>query len=81
MGLAWERGNNKPCALYLLSKPDTSPSPVAIVKSHGTFSKLLSCDYLTIYENVARWDAKEERNREKVDEFWLLSISNKILLW
>ena len=35
-------------------------------------SKLFSCDYLTIRQNVARWDAKEERNQEKDDGFWLL---------
>ena len=30
------------------------------------------CDYLNICRNVARWDAREERNQEKVDGFWLL---------
>ena len=35
-------------------------------------SKLLLCDYLTIRRNVARWDAREERNKEKDDEFWLV---------
>ena len=30
------------------------------------------CDYLNICRNVARSDAREERNQEKVDGFWLL---------
>ena len=36
-------------------------------------SKLFSCDYLTIRRNVARWNAREERNQEEDDGFWLLS--------
>ena len=49
-------------------------------------SKLFSCDYLNIHQNVARWDAKEERNQEKMMDFeyceeYLMSISNKVLLW
>ena len=34
--------------------------------------KLFSCDYLNIRQNVARWDARDERNKEKDDGFWLL---------
>ena len=60
--------------MYLSSKPDTSPSPVAIVKSHGNKCQKYFCvtSYLTIRWNVAWWDARAKRNQEKHDEFWLL---------
>ena len=35
-------------------------------------SKLFSCDYITIHRNVARWDSREEKNKEKDDGFLLL---------
>ena len=34
--------------------------------------KLFSCDYITIRRNVARLDAREEKNKEKDNEFLLL---------
>ena len=34
--------------------------------------KLFSCDYITIRRNVARLDAREEKNKEKENEFLLL---------
>ena len=34
--------------------------------------KLFSCDYITIRRNVARLDAREEKNKEKYNEFLLL---------
>ena len=43
-------------------------------------SKLLSWDFLTIRQIVARWDAREERNKGKDDGFWLLwEIFNKYI--
>ena len=35
-------------------------------------SKSFSCDYITIRRNGDRWDAREEKNKEKDDRFWLL---------
>ena len=41
-------------------------------------SKLFSFDYLTIRRNVASWDAREEKNKEKYYGFLLLfGIFNK----
>ena len=43
-------------------------------------SKLFSCDYLTIRRNVARWDARAEKNKETDDGFILLwGIINKYI--
>ena len=66
---------NTLCNLYLLSKPDTNPSSMSIVLSHGKKCQNYFCvtSYLALRRNVARWDIVEERNEEKDDRFWLLS--------
>ena len=74
MGLAWEPGNDKP-TMYFVFIIKTRHKSVFRGNSKITrkeISKLFPCDYLTIRRNVARWDAKEERNPEKDDGFWLL---------
>ena len=59
--------------MYLSSKPETksvSRGNSKIIRKET--SKLFSCDYVTIRQNAARWDAREEKNQEKDDGFWLL---------
>ena len=76
MGLAWGTGNNTKTMyfVFLSSKPNTSLSPVAIVISYGKKCQNYFCvtSYLTIRQNIARWDTSEERNQGKDDRFWLL---------
>ena len=50
--------------MYLSAKPDRSPSPVEIVKSHGNKCQNYFFVWLATW-NVAKWDAREERYQEK----------------
>ena len=74
MGLAWEPGNDKQTMYFVFIIKTTHKSVSRgnnkIIQKE--MSKLLQCDYLAIRRNVARWDAKEERNQGKDDGFWLL---------
>ena len=79
---------NTLCTLYLLSKPDTIPSSMSIVQSHGKKFQNYFCatSYLTLRRNVARWDITEGSNEEKMIDFdycqeYLGTISNKLLWW
>ena len=82
---------NKLCTLYLSSKPDTSLSPVAIVKSQGEKCKnyFRVGSSIPIRQNVARQTRceleKKGVNKNMMDfdycEEYSRSISNKILLW
>ena len=81
---------NKLCTLCLSSKPDTSLSPVAIVKSHGQKCQNYFCvgTSLTIRRNVARQircQGRKEPRKKMMDfdycEEYSRSISNKVLLW
>ena len=51
---------NKLCTLYLLSKPDTSPPPMAIVKSLGKKCQNYFCMTTSLF--VEMLDAREEKN-------------------
>ena len=67
------------CTLYLSSKPNISPSPVAIVKSHGkkcqnyfrVSSPHNSLKYIQLASQLDEIDeiAREEGNQEKDDGF------------
>ena len=63
MGLDWEPRNDKETMYFVFVIKGTSPSPVAIVKSHGT--KCQNYFRVTI-STIA--DAREERNQGKDDE-------------
>ena len=82
MGLAWEPGNDKQ-TMYFVFVIKTRHKSVSRGNSKFTrkeISKLISCDYLTIRQNVAREDAREEKNQEKDDGSWLLwGIFNKYI--
>ena len=61
---------NKLCTLYLSPKPDTIPSPAAIAKSHGKKCQIYFRVTTSPFAGMSL--AREERNQEKNDGFWLL---------
>ena len=69
LGLTWEPGNDKQ-TMYFVFVIKTRHNSVSRGNSEITrkeMSNLFSCDCLIICRNVAR----EERNQEKNDGFWL----------
>ena len=84
---------NKLCTLYLSSKPNISPSPVAVVKSHGkkcqNYFRVSSphnspkCIQLAsqIYEMLEKKGIKKKMMDFDYCEGYSRSILNKILLW
>ena len=51
--------HNKPCTLYLSSKPDTSPSPVTMTKSHGklyqNYFRVTTSPVAEMREEIDHW--------------------------